>query len=81
MPTESELQNINHARRYLVAHQKILSKAKLLQKNMTSKRTSSGIPVSQWDEIIGSKADKNFLADDVITISHNLWKITKRNEK
>ena len=48
---------------------------------MTSKRTSSGIPVSQWDEIIGSKADKNFLADDVITISQPTMANNKINEK
>ena len=80
MPTESELQNINHARRYLVASKNIIKGEAFTEENMTSKRTSSGIPVSQWDEIIGSKADKNFLVDDVITISQPMEN-NKRNEK
>ncbi len=65
-PSESEKSNIKAARKSIVAKTKIKSGDIFTEKNLTIKRPGNGMSPMRWDEIVGTKATKNYLEDDLI---------------
>ena len=64
--TPSEKENIGSVRRSITASTSIKKGEVLTEKNISVKRPASGISPMKWDEIIGSKAHKNYKLDDLI---------------
>jgi N,N'-diacetyllegionaminate synthase len=67
-PSPSEQKNIAIARKSIVASQIIKKGAFFTEKNLTTKRPGSGISPMLWDQIIGTKANKDFQEDDLIEL-------------
>ena len=67
-PTKSEIRNINHARKVIVASRSISKGEKFNLKNVTVKRAGKGLSPLYWDKVIGSKAKKGYRADQKIFI-------------
>ena len=68
-PTKSEMKNINHARKVIVASRSISKGDKFNLKNVTVKRAGAGLSPLNWDKVIGSRAKKNYRADQKISIN------------
>ena len=68
VPSKSELRNIKHARRYIVALKNIKKGEQFSKENITSKRTSSGISIENWNDVIGKEAEQDFSKDSIIKI-------------
>jgi N,N'-diacetyllegionaminate synthase len=66
-PSNSELKNIDIARRSIVAKKEIRKGELFSEENLIAKRPGSGISPMQWDEYIGKKAQKHYNVDDLIT--------------
>jgi N,N'-diacetyllegionaminate synthase len=62
----SEFGNRSVARKSIVASQKVNSGDLFNPENITTKRPGNGISPMKWDEIIGTKARRNFSADELI---------------
>jgi N,N'-diacetyllegionaminate synthase len=56
------------ARKSIVASQNIKLGEFFSVSNITTKRPGNGISPMRWDEIIGSRAKRDFLADELIEI-------------
>jgi N,N'-diacetyllegionaminate synthase len=67
-PTPSESRNIPIARRSLVASRTIRAGEVFSESNLTAKRPATGISPMRWDEIIGSRASRDFAPDEFIEI-------------
>jgi len=68
-PSPSEKDNINIARRFLVASRPIAQGELLSESNITAKRTGDGgISPMQWDNIIGQQAARDFQTGETITL-------------
>lgn len=65
-PTPSELKNIKIARKSLVATQTIAAGEILTEDKIAIKRPGHGISPTRWDEIINTKAQKNYAPGDLI---------------
>lgn len=65
-PSVSELKNIAVARRSIVAARAIAKDEILSEDNITAKRPGTGISSMAWDEIIGSRARRNYQEDEMI---------------
>lgn len=65
-PTKSELKNIEIARKSIVAKCSIKKGEIFSEENLITKRPAKGISPMKWDEIIGKKAHKDYLEDDLI---------------
>ena len=63
-----KLRNIKHARRYIVALKNIKKGEQFSKENITSKRTSSGISIENWNDVIGKEAEQDFSKDSIIKI-------------
>ena len=68
VPSKSELKNIKHARRYIVALKNINKGEKFSKENITSKRTSAGISIENWNDVVGKEAEQDFPKDSIIKI-------------
>jgi N,N'-diacetyllegionaminate synthase len=66
--TESEIQNMPMARKSIVASQSINSGEIFTVQNLTVKRPGTGVSPMLWDQLIGTKAKKNYLADELIQL-------------
>ena len=66
-PTESELANKIVARKSVVAVRDIRQGELLSEENLVAKRPGSGLSPMEWDSLIGTRAAKDFLKDDLIT--------------
>jgi len=64
--SSSEKENKDIARKSITAIQKINKGDIFTEDNITVKRPGNGISPMKWDEVIGSKAKKNYLFDDLI---------------
>jgi N,N'-diacetyllegionaminate synthase len=64
--SESEMKNIEIARKSIVAKTDIVKGEIFSDSNLTTKRPGYGISPMRWDEIIGQTAQKDFNADDLI---------------
>ena len=65
-PSKSEIQNINIVRKSIVAKIKIKKDDILSEKNLIVKRPGTGISPMKWDEVMGTKAIKDYDADELI---------------
>ena len=65
-PSKSELPNIQIARKSIVAKTKIKKGDILRENNITVKRPGGGISPMKWDEIIGTKAIKDYNEDELL---------------
>jgi N,N'-diacetyllegionaminate synthase len=62
----SEIGNRSIARKSIVANEKIFKGEFFTENNLTTKRPGTGISPMEWDRIIGTKAHRNFLIDELI---------------
>jgi len=67
-PSKSELENIDIARKSIVAIQAIQKGDTFSAENLGIKRPGTGISPTKWDEIIGSTAIKSYKKDELISI-------------
>jgi N,N'-diacetyllegionaminate synthase len=67
-PSKSEEANIVVARKSIVASKKINSGEKFTEENLAVKRPGTGISPLRWDEILGLESNKDFQADELISI-------------
>ncbi len=66
IPSKSEKQNIKIVRKSIVAKTQIKKNDVLNENNLTVKRPGNGISPMKWDEIIGTKATKDYKEDELI---------------
>jgi N,N'-diacetyllegionaminate synthase len=66
VPSPSEAKNKPIARKSIVANTDIFKGEVFNESNLTIKRPGTGISPMKWDEVIGSKATKDYKTDDLI---------------
>ena len=66
--SESERKNIAIARKSIVAACSIKKGEVLTEKNLTVKRPGTGISPMRWEEVIGTKAIKDFAEEEMISL-------------
>lgn len=66
--SESERKNIAIARKSIVAASPIKKGEMLTEQNLTVKRPGTGISPMRWEEVIGTKAIKDFAEEELIEI-------------
>ena len=66
--SESERKNITIARKSIIAARDIKKGELLTEENMTVKRPGTGISPMRWEEVVGTKAIRNFAEDEIIEI-------------
>jgi len=67
-PSPSETSNIKVARKSIVAKVPINSGELMTAENLTTRRPGIGMSPMRWDEVLGKKAPRDFLADELIDI-------------
>lgn len=67
-PSESEMKNIEIARKSIVASASISKGEIFTEENLTIKRPGIGISPMKWDEVMGKVATKDYSTDDLIEI-------------
>lgn len=67
-PAQSELKNIQVARKSIVAACDIQQGEVLTEKNITTKRPGTGINPMSWNDVLGTKAIRSFKEDELIEI-------------
>lgn len=65
-PSNSEMKNIEIARKSIVASKPISVGEVFTEDNITIKRPGTGISPMKWDEVIGRKANKPYQGDELI---------------
>lgn len=66
--SESERKNITIARKSIIAARDIKKGELLTEENLTVKRPGTGISPMRWEEVIGTKAIRNFAEDELIEL-------------
>lgn len=66
--SKSEKENISAARKSIVAKKEIKKGDLLTEENITSKRPGTGISPMKWESVIGTRAVRDFLEDELIEI-------------
>ena len=66
--SESERKNITIARKSIVAAYDIKAGETFTEQNLTVKRPGNGISPMRWEEVIGTKAIRNFAEDEIIEV-------------
>ena len=64
----SEFKNRLIARKSIIAKREIKAGEPFTPENIVIKRPGTGIPPTQWDEILGKNARRNFLPDELIEL-------------
>ncbi|MGN9133991.1 N-acetylneuraminate synthase [Clostridium sp. HCP1S3_B4] len=67
-PSSSEKKNINIVRKFIVANKNIKKGQVFTEENLTTKRSGFGISPMEWVNVIGKKANKDYVEDEVITL-------------
>ena len=67
-PSESEKKNIMIARKSIIAARDIKQGELFTEENLTVKRPGSGISPMRWNEVLGEKAKRDFMEDELIEI-------------
>lgn len=67
-PSESEMDNINIVRKSIIAKRNIQAGEILSEENITTKRPGYGISPMHWNEVIGTRAIRDFTEDELIEI-------------
>ena len=65
-PSESEQKNIKIARKSIVALTDIKEGEVFNESNITVKRPGTGISPMKWNEVLGSRASRNYKADELL---------------
>lgn len=65
-PTGSEIKNRSVVRKSIVASRPIMKGEVFSTGNLTTKRPGTGISPMKWNEIIGTKADRDYKEDELI---------------
>lgn len=65
-PSESELRNIQFARKSIVAKKNITRGEVFSTENITTKRPGNGISPMRWDQVIGMPANRDYSLDELI---------------
>lgn len=65
-PSKSEAKNIAIARKSIVAATQIKAGEIFSEDNLTIKRPGNGISPMRWEEMIGKKAERDYVGDDLI---------------
>ncbi len=66
--SESERKNIAIARRSIIAAHDIKAGEIFTEENLTVKRPGKGISPMKWDEVIGQKAKRDYIEDELIVL-------------
>lgn len=66
--SQSEENNVKIVRKSIVASKSINKGDLFTEENLTTKRPGTGINPMKWDEIVGSTADRNYKADEMIRL-------------
>lgn len=66
--SESEKKNIAIARKSIVAACDIKAGEVFTEQNLTLKRPGNGVSPMRWDEVVGTKAKRDFSEDDLIEL-------------
>lgn len=66
--SESEKANVDVVRKSIVAIRDIKKGEKFTEMNLTAKRPGNGISPMRWDKVIGTIADRDYEADEMIQI-------------
>jgi N,N'-diacetyllegionaminate synthase len=66
--TSSEMSNLSIARKSIVASIDIKEGEIFTDENLTTKRAGVGISPMKWDEVIGKRAQRNYLLNDLIEL-------------
>ncbi len=67
-PAEAEKANIAAARKSIVAAKSIKAGELLTEENLTTKRPGTGVSPMRWNEIVGTKAVRDFEEDELIEL-------------
>jgi N-acetylneuraminate synthase len=67
-PSASEIKNIPIARKSLVATRNIRAGESFSADNIGTKRPGTGISPMRWDDVIGRKATRDFIQDELISL-------------
>ena len=67
-PSASEIKNISVARKSIVAKRAIKRGEMLSEDNISVKRPGNGINPMRWNEVIGTKAVRDFVEDELIEL-------------
>ena len=67
-PSPSEFKNITVARKSIVAASSIVAGEIFTSSNLTVKRPGTGISPMQWDDVLGQRASRNFVPDELIEL-------------
>jgi N,N'-diacetyllegionaminate synthase len=62
----SEYGNLKVVRKSIIANSNILKGEIFTEKNLTTKRPGTGISPMLWSTVIGKKAKKNYIKDEII---------------
>ena len=65
-PSKSEIKNIKIVRKSIVAKTEIKKGQVLSENNLTVKRPGGGISAMKWNEVVGTKATKDYNQDELI---------------
>ncbi len=68
IPSDSEKKNIAIARKSIIAARDIKKGETFTEDNLTTKRPGNGINPMRWNEIIGTKAIRDFSEDELIEV-------------
>lgn len=66
--TDSERKNLPVARRSLVARTAVRAGEAFTPENILAKRPGTGISPMRWDEVIGKRAKRDFVPDEIIEL-------------
>jgi N,N'-diacetyllegionaminate synthase len=66
--SQSEKKNLKIARKSIVTSRDIKAGEFFTNENITAKRPGTGISPMRWDEVLGKKAIRNFMADELIEL-------------
>lgn len=67
-PRDVEIPNITIARKSIIAKKKIYKGEILSEINITTKRPGTGISPMKWNEVIGTRAIRDFEVDEIIEL-------------
>lgn len=68
MPTSAEMANRDVARKSIIASTEIKKGDLLSENNITTKRPGTGISPMRWNELIGTRANRDYHEDDLIQL-------------
>jgi N,N'-diacetyllegionaminate synthase len=66
--TPSEVRNKTIVRKSIIASREIKSGELFTAENITTKRPGTGLSPMQWDKVVGRRARRNFLVDELIEL-------------